>query len=171
MKTTLTQFDKIGARLLAADMIHAAAKIAKRYGVRLVDRDVQFTTERALIKIEAALIKKGVKLLDAKAKTRSIRPKPACYSLAFTVFGSGAFPTDMLRRDQCYPATNEDVNNIIWMPSEHGGDAPERHVCLIKTVKSRSQVKTAINDARWASLGWRVAREPGALNAPMLVPR
>jgi hypothetical protein len=168
-RTKLVRFDALATRLLAADCTHALKATASRHGVRIIDRDAKFTPTHARLVFEAAIIGQG-KLASAKSKTRSQRPKPAMYAVTYTVRGSGTFPLDMLRRDAAHPATSEDVNNIIFDPADIVGEVPSRHVCLVTYVKSRSQLKRAINAERWRSFGWSVDQAP-AMTAPTLVPR
>lgn len=59
----------------------------------------------------------------------------------FTVEGSGAFPTDMLRYDRCCPHRQEDVH---WMSGKE-----MRSVELISHVGPPQA-------ERWASFGWSV---------------
>lgn len=66
----------------------------------------------------------------------------------FTVVGAVPFPVDMLRHDQCWPATSTDAASIAvsidWQ--SYGDDT--RHVVLI-----------GLNDPtgpRWESFGWKV---------------
>ena len=66
----------------------------------------------------------------------------------FTVEGTGAFPVDMLRYDQCWPTTEaHDTHAVANSFNERNIGAPWR-ITL-----------TGINPAtvaRWASFGWNV---------------
>ena len=65
----------------------------------------------------------------------------------FTVSGAGAFPLDMLRVDQCWPASSGDAACI--------GDAPT--LTGFRAVMLETSAKYAPNRQRWRSSGWRVA--------------
>jgi len=67
----------------------------------------------------------------------------------FTVRGSGAFPLDMLRRDECYPAGEIDVHNMVVDVHGQASDESERSVSLIRRGMMPSP-------ERWASFGGRV---------------
>lgn len=62
----------------------------------------------------------------------------------FTVQGSGEFPYDMLRYDECWPWYGEDSSRL----SAHHRD--RRRVVLM------SCSQTAPTDERWKSFGWQV---------------
>lgn len=70
----------------------------------------------------------------------------ALYAFRTTVQGSGVFPLDMLRRDRCFPADSEDVNNI--------GDFPGLRCVRLVTVTDSKYWKP--NEERWLSFGWKV---------------
>jgi hypothetical protein len=65
---------------------------------------------------------------------------------AYTVYGSGGFPLDMLRYDRSWPQTSgADVPNLFG-----GHDAPMRQVVL------ETFDPNAPNADRWRSFGWHV---------------
>jgi hypothetical protein len=59
----------------------------------------------------------------------------------YTVVGRGAFPLDMLRRDQAWPATQEAIGNIF-------DEDVTRAVSITGTLPPTL--------ARWESFGWNV---------------
>jgi hypothetical protein len=63
---------------------------------------------------------------------------------AFKVRGSGEFPYDMLRYDQCYPMTTDDAVRLGY-----GG---RRDVVLISNTDRMRRVGPTIK--RWESFGW-----------------
>ena len=84
------------------------------------------------------------------------------FKFAFTVRGSGEFPLDMLRYDNCVAATPEDQQKIDW---KYGDDHPEgtgvhyrREVKLISTFNSKHERPTA---GRWASFTWAISKVEG----------
>jgi hypothetical protein len=85
------------------------------------------------------------------------------FKFAFTVRGSGEFPLDMLRYDNCVSATPEDQKKIDW---KYGDDHPEetgihyrREVRLISTFyRNKFQRPTA---GRWASFTWAISKVEG----------
>lgn len=72
----------------------------------------------------------------------------------FVVAGSGEFPGDMLRHDQCWPISEEDagkvVRNEFHLLTRRADFETERHVTL------GSDSAHAPHIARWESFGWRV---------------
>lgn len=70
---------------------------------------------------------------------------PLKYITLFTVEGRGAFPTDMLRYNTCFPDSSVDVGNIDG--TEH------RKVVL---VIYHPYTKAPITPKRWESFGWSV---------------
>jgi len=64
----------------------------------------------------------------------------------FTVTGRGRFPFDMLRYDQCWPCTQEDVT-IMCNDREL---STERSVTLMT-----NSTKGVPMGERWSSFGWR----------------
>ena len=63
----------------------------------------------------------------------------------FTVAGWGSFPTDMLRYDRCWPATQQDVYNVV---AERCGATDLRIVELCGIDVPTKE--------RWASFSWKV---------------
>lgn len=74
------------------------------------------------------------------------------YELHFTVEGSGDFPTDMLRYDQCFPKDSPDARAIL--DSESDG---RRSVHLI----GRNSTDYYPTVDRWRSFGWTVTETDG----------
>lgn len=71
----------------------------------------------------------------------------------FTVEGTGQFPLDMLRFDECWPQRIDDACDM--------GDADsESRTRIRRTIRLRG-IK-APTPARWASFGWQVIEEDGA---------
>ncbi len=69
----------------------------------------------------------------------------------FTVEGTGEFPLDMLRSDQCWPASADDAARI----GAHHAMADPGGV-RARTVTLETAAKYAPNRQRWLSFGWRV---------------
>jgi hypothetical protein len=72
---------------------------------------------------------------------RTCEPKRAIYEYYAT--GESYFPLDMLRYDQCWPASSDDAANIS--SSEH------------RSINLRSHVEPTIE--RWSSFGWSIGVE------------
>jgi hypothetical protein len=70
------------------------------------------------------------------------------YLTTFVVRGKGSFPTDMLRRDTCFPFDAEAVEN---MHHEHG---QERSIEL--GVHHYHKHIHGISEGRWRSFGWEI---------------
>ena len=68
----------------------------------------------------------------------------------FTVEGTGRFPYDMLRYDNCWPYTSEDAGRLDSVEPEGRG---RRRVVLA------TRWRMAPTDARWESFLWRVVGE------------
>jgi len=70
----------------------------------------------------------------------------------FEVRGTGAFPIDMLRYDNCWPASERDSMTIIRSFRLRGsGEAWSIH---LMTAKGDRLLEPEYN--RWASFGWAV---------------
>lgn len=65
----------------------------------------------------------------------------------FTVAGSGAFPTDMLRYDRCWPSTTEDAISIVM--SARDPEYRERRLVTLTGVSLPTI-------GRWDSFMWYV---------------
>jgi len=74
------------------------------------------------------------------------------YIHEFIVEGTGHFPTDMLRYDGCYPATQEDVTKLDW--EVHDGLKPRRI-----TLRCRGAKESGPSVERWKSFGWPVVNQ------------
>lgn len=80
---------------------------------------------------------------------------------AFTVAGTGAFPFDMLRYDECWPAHPEDVRTMAMETRD------------VRARDSRRAVRLVTNRAlgptirRWESFGWKVISHDSVLGAPL----
>ena len=68
------------------------------------------------------------------------------YETRFTVSGDFSFPIDMLRFDQCFPASQEDVRAISQKDSI-------REVNLIQYHEGKT---SRVTPARWRSFLWEV---------------
>ena len=75
------------------------------------------------------------------------RNEPDVFS--FVVEGSGRFPYDMLRYDQCWPMTSIDSAAMDYEPGETG-----RRRITLETFGDRFSVRPTT--ARWESFTWRV---------------
>ena len=74
-------------------------------------------------------------------------PNPKLYVTTFSVQGRGAFPVDMLRYDECYPASEREAGKL------------EHHERGHRTVTLRAKHETpyySLTEERWASYGWTV---------------
>lgn len=71
----------------------------------------------------------------------------------FTVSGSGAFPVDMLRYDQCWPKTTFDATGILLEPGDQGYRTRRRAITL------QSDARQAPTVGRWTSFGWAVTQD------------
>lgn len=78
----------------------------------------------------------------------ALRPRDF-YECRFVVEGRGSFPLDMLRRDECFPASTADAVRLDQtLPS-----GPRRKVTLVHRCARRWWEPTA---GRWESFGWKV---------------
>jgi hypothetical protein len=79
----------------------------------------------------------------------------------FSVCGTGEFPQDMLRYDNCQPLTDED-KRIVY--AEYGKD--DEVLWDNQTERLRANTVRLVTDrrfvtnARWRSFLWHVAQEP-----------
>lgn len=69
--------------------------------------------------------------------------------MKFTVIGSGPFPADMLRYDECWPATENDAHAVVLETTGMRAKQSHRRVTLV-TGKHGSP------SGRWASFGWAI---------------
>jgi hypothetical protein len=79
-----------------------------------------------------------------------------------TVRGSGYFPVDMLRYDQCWPSDSEAIEGIdfgidrrVKRATEGSPVEPERCV-RVSTLSQSKRPEQAFTAKRWASFGWTV---------------
>ena len=70
------------------------------------------------------------------------------YYQPFAVTGRGAFPTDMLRYDHCWPKTQDDI-----IPMASASYYGTRRVQLARYVDNKKEQPTF---ERWSSFGWLV---------------
>jgi hypothetical protein len=70
---------------------------------------------------------------------------------SYTVAGYGVFPTDMLRYDACWPATQDDVERLDATRDDFGKPPGVIKPIVVGLVGVRYPTK-----ARWESFGWRV---------------
>lgn len=75
-----------------------------------------------------------------------------CYFTSFTVTGSGRFPVDMLRYDQCWPVTSEDANKIA---ASFGDVCEDRKWTIRLTMAARHKLGPTVG--RWQSFCVRVS--------------
>lgn len=61
------------------------------------------------------------------------------------------FPIDMLRRDQCWPATESDSQQIVFSQNDAWGMSEARYVSVFSVRTLRDMTL-----ARWESFGWEV---------------
>jgi hypothetical protein len=73
------------------------------------------------------------------------------YRCRFTVEGRGQFPVDMLRRDACYPESEQDSGLITLTFDRVPGVAVRIH--LERRVMSKSWAPTT---GWWETFGWKV---------------
>ncbi len=75
------------------------------------------------------------------------------FLIRFAVRGSGTFPTDMLRRDLCYPASSMDATKM----GISGAVGVSRTVVLhsVRPEENREPMYE-----RWATFGWEVVDLP-----------
>lgn len=78
---------------------------------------------------------------------------PGRYILTYTVTGSGTFPDDMLRYDDAYPLSEEDVTVAFGDRARLGRRLPERSVRIVQFVRT---LKDRPTFGRWGSFGWGV---------------
>ncbi len=69
----------------------------------------------------------------------------------FTVEGSGEFPLDMFRSDQCWPASADDAARV----GAHYGMA-DPDAARGRSITLETMAKYAPNRQRWLSFKWRV---------------
>lgn len=70
----------------------------------------------------------------------------------FLVAGTGPFPLDMLRYDQCHPAAETESGRIEATFRTHGLSS--------QPIGLKSYAETPPTAARWESFGWRVVATP-----------
>lgn len=68
------------------------------------------------------------------------------YVHTFTVEGTGHFPLDMLRRDQCYPRSESDSNRA----------AQPRILCRVVLERQQADRWWQPTVGRWESFGWKL---------------
>lgn len=78
--------------------------------------------------------------------------KQQLYISEFLVEGTGPFPVDMLRYDQCWPADAPSASSILEPIYVEGGGERPRKVIMRKV----SETGVGPTVRRWESLTWRV---------------
>ena len=73
-----------------------------------------------------------------------------CYLYKARVTGTGYFPSDMLRYDNCFPADSE---SVVAM-SERTADRTDRPRSVTLLTCTTGRIKTPYSVKRWASMGW-----------------
>lgn len=68
----------------------------------------------------------------------------------YAVYGTGRFPMDMLRYDQCWPATESDS----YLVQQEATSAPDDYLTRPRVVRINGISAPTV--ARWKSHGWRV---------------
>lgn len=71
----------------------------------------------------------------------------------FTVEGSGEFPVDMLRYDNCWPVGSEDAISIHL---RYGAIGEDQLFGKMRRVRLATTYPSAPTDGRWRSFTWRV---------------
>lgn len=77
------------------------------------------------------------------------------YTMTFTVTGTFAFPLDMLRYDNCYPADQDAVGCMQSALNPRSIKEGELRVTLRRAGATKGEAE-GITPARWESFGWRV---------------
>jgi hypothetical protein len=70
---------------------------------------------------------------------------------SFAVEGAGEFPYDLLRRDQCWPATPADANSLALHPASGDPEASRTRYVRLETAADASPHR-----ALWRARGWPV---------------
>ena len=78
---------------------------------------------------------------------------PTVYIQEFEVEGSGDFPFDMFRYDQCYPVREGTDTGQMSTPSYGRHPLPKRVIKLERIMLNKHQMPTS---DRWKSFLWRV---------------
>ena|ERR1700704_367084 len=78
------------------------------------------------------------------------KPKPTHHRVEVTVCGSGAFPVDMLRYDQCAPRTSGDAACVAQR------DGSEFRVVNLNAYSAATETSRTMTAERWESFGWYV---------------
>jgi hypothetical protein len=79
-------------------------------------------------------------------------------AIEFTVEGNGRFPTDMLRYDRCWPASEKDSNLISFTNDLQVFDIGIETYRKNRKITLKGLIGPTI--ARWASFGWAVVEGP-----------
>lgn len=87
-------------------------------------------------------------------------------TVTFTVTGPGMFPIDMLRYDECHPATEQDAAKIMARFTRYMSadcTVPDKSpIKLTRNVIAMARARTwTPTVARWQSFGWTV--DPASL--------
>lgn len=77
----------------------------------------------------------------------------------FTVRGTGPFPVDMLRFDECWPVEIHDVAEITRTI-----DAGSAKTAIIRLRGRQTTSITRPTVGRWDSFGWRVVKSDNAFD-------
>ena len=72
------------------------------------------------------------------------------------VFGSGSFPIDMLRYDNCIPVDEPEAHKIEESQCQRCGTLPLSHVWKVELKKICLDKDSQPNVERWNSFGWVV---------------
>lgn len=79
--------------------------------------------------------------------TRNIN---ATITTAFTAIGSGIFPIDMLRYDECYPVTSMDANAIAESIDQ------DTRYNEVRRIRLRGSMRFGPTVRRWESFGFTI---------------
>lgn len=77
----------------------------------------------------------------------------ALYIFRFTVEGSGEFPFDMLRYDECFPRHESEARGLARTYANGKADINRHTVELVSRGRARHWLP---NVGRWRSFGWEV---------------
>jgi hypothetical protein len=85
-------------------------------------------------------------------------------TLRYTVEGRCAFPIDMLRYDCCWPATEQDANQIesINDPMVDSREDKPYQITVETARNTRDHGRFIVTEGRWDSFNWKLVEGPHA---------
>lgn len=86
-----------------------------------------------------------------------LNAKRTSVKVVFEVHGRSAFPTDMLRYDQCYPMQSADASKIDQM-NDQLERAKTGDVSIRLSSEAQSAAQHGPTDERWRTFGWKVVK-------------